>query len=78
MLYVSAVVLGKSGEDEMNVLKKWAVFTWPPEGDALLLMRLADAVVAIAVHIVTCVSVVQVDICRAVGAGASAELGEVT
>ena len=41
-------------------------------------MGLADAVVAVAVHIVAGVAVVQVDIGRAVGVCAGAELRQVT
>lgn len=40
-------------------------------------MSLADAVVAVALHAVTGVPVVQVDVGGAVGAGARAELGQV-
>lgn len=40
-------------------------------------MSLADAVVAVAVHVVASVSVVQVNVGRAVRAGSGAELGQV-
>lgn len=52
-------------------------FTCPPQGDALLLVSLADAVVAVAFNAVTGVPVVQVDVGGAVGAGARAELRQV-
>lgn len=52
--------------------------TWTPQRDALLLVSLADAVVAVAVHVVAGVAVVQVDVGGAVGAGAGAELGQIT
>lgn len=51
--------------------------TWTPECDALLLVSLAHAVVAVAVHLVAGVAVMQVDVGRAVRAAASAELGKV-
>lgn len=54
-----------------------AGLTLPPERDALLLVGLADAVVAVAVHVVAGVPVVQVDVGGAVGVGAGAELGQV-
>lgn len=53
-------------------------FTCPPQGDALLLVSLADAVVAVALHAVTGVPVVQVNVGGAVRAGAGAELRQVT
>lgn len=52
--------------------------TWAPEGDALLLMGLADAVVAVPIHPMARVPVVQVNIGRALRAGPRAELGQVT
>lgn len=48
-----------------------------PERDALLLVSLAHAVVAVAVHLVAGVAVVQVDVGGAVRAAAGAELGQV-
>lgn len=51
--------------------------TWSPERDALLLVGLADAVVAVAVQALARVPVMQVHVGRAVGAGARAELREV-
>lgn len=51
--------------------------TWAPERDALLLVSLAHAVVAISVHLVAGVAVMQVDVGRAVRAAASAELRQV-
>lgn len=55
----------------------WWPRTWSPEGDALLLVGLADAVVAVAVHSLTRVPVVQVHVGRAVRTGSRAELREV-
>ena len=52
--------------------------TWAPEGDALLLVGLADAVVAVALHIVAGVTVMQVHIGRTVGTDTGAELRQVT
>lgn len=51
--------------------------TLAPKRYTLLLVRLADAVVTVAVHVVAGVSVVQVDVCGAVGAVAGAEFREV-
>lgn len=51
--------------------------TLAPECYTLLLVSLADAIVTVAVHVVTGVAVVQVDVRRTVGAAAGAELGEV-
>lgn len=51
--------------------------TWAPEGDALLLVGLADAIVAVAIHTGAGVPVVQVNIGRALRAGPRAELGQV-
>lgn len=51
--------------------------TWPPQGDALLLMSLTDAVVAVAVHIVACVSIMQINVGWAVRVGTSTELRQV-
>lgn len=51
--------------------------TWAPEGDALLLVCLADAVVAVAIHAVAGVPIVQVNIGRALRAGPRAELGQI-
>lgn len=51
--------------------------TWAPEGDALLLVGLADAVVAVPIHAVAAVPVVQVHVGRALRAGPRAELGQV-
>lgn len=51
--------------------------TWSPQGDALLLVSLADAVVAVALHIVAGVSIVQINVGRAVRVGARAELWQV-
>jgi len=48
--------------------------TWTPQGDALLLMSLTDAIVAVTIHIVACMPVVQVHIGGAVGVGPGAEL----
>lgn len=48
--------------------------TWSPQSDALLLMSLTDAVVAVTIHIVARVSVVQVHIGRAVGVCSGTEL----
>lgn len=56
----------------------WWPRTWSPERDTLLLMSLADAIVAVAVHTLTWVPVVQVHIGWAVRAGPCAELREVT
>ena len=55
----------------------WRPRTWSPEGDALLLVGLADAVVAVAVHPLTRVPIVQVHVGRAVRTGPRAELREV-
>lgn len=52
--------------------------TWAPEGDALLLVGLADAVVAVAIHAMARVPIVQVNVGRALRAGPGAELGQVT
>jgi len=49
-----------------------------PEGDTLLLVGLAYTVVAIAVHPVARVPVVQVDVSRAVRAGSCAKLWQIT
>lgn len=51
--------------------------TLAPEGDALLLVGLADAVVAVAIHPVARMPIVQVHISWAVRAGSSAELWQV-
>lgn len=51
--------------------------TWAPERDALLLVSLTHAVVAVSVHLVAGVAVVQVDVGRTVRAAAGAELGQV-
>lgn len=51
--------------------------TCAPERDALLLMSLAHAVVAVPVHLVAGVAVVQVDVGGAVRAAAGAELRQV-
>lgn len=51
--------------------------TWSPQGDALLLVSLADAVVAVALHIVAGVSVMQINVGRAVRVGPRAELWQV-
>lgn len=51
--------------------------TWSPERDALLLVGLTDAIVAVAVHPLTRVPVVQVHVGGAVRAGPRAELWEV-
>lgn len=53
-------------------------FTWPPKGDALLLVSLADAIVAVAVNVVAGVSVMQINVWWAVGVGTSTELWQVT
>lgn len=55
-----------------------ALRTWSPERDTLLLVGLTDAVVAVTVHPLTRVPVVQVHVAWAVGAGTRAELWEVT
>ena len=49
-----------------------------PQCDTLLLVSLANAVIAVAVHVVAGVAVVQVDVGGAVRAGAGAELGQIT
>ena len=51
--------------------------TLAPKRDTLLLVGLADAVVTVAVHVLTGVAVMQVDIGGAVRAGAGAELRQV-
>lgn len=51
--------------------------TWSPQGDALLLVSLADAVVAVALHVVAGVSVMQINVGRAVRVGTRAELWQV-
>lgn len=51
--------------------------TLAPQRDTLLLVRLADAVVAVAIDVVAGVAIVQVDVGGAVWAGAGAELGEI-
>lgn len=60
---------------------KWRLksggLTCPPQGDALLLVSLADAVVAVAFDAVTGVPVVQIHVGGAVRAGARAELWQV-
>lgn len=53
-------------------------FTWSPQGDALLLMSLADAVVAVAFHVVAGVPIMQINVGRAVRVGTSTELWQVT
>lgn len=55
-----------------------AVLTLSPECDALLLVCLADAVVTVAIYTLAGVSVVQVDVSRAVRVGAGAKLWQVT
>ena len=55
----------------------WRGLTGAPQGDALLLVGLADAVVAVAVHAGAGVAVMQVHVGGAVGAGARAELWQV-
>lgn len=55
-------------------IKYTVVPTWTPQSDALLLMSLTDAIVAITIHIVARMPVVQVHIGRAVGVGTGAEL----
>ena len=55
----------------------WGPRPWSPEGDALLLVGLADAVVAVAIHPLAWVPVVQVHVGRAVRTGPRAELREV-
>ena len=55
----------------------WGPRTWSPEGDALLLMGLADAIVAVAIHPLAWVPVVQVHVGWAVRTGPRAELREV-
>lgn len=61
---------------QWRLMSGW--FTCPPQGDALLLVSLADAVVAVAFNAVTGVPVVQIDVGGAVRAGARAELWQVT
>lgn len=51
--------------------------TWSPERDALLLVGLADAVVAVAIHALARVPIVEVHVGRAVRAGPRAEFREV-
>lgn len=51
--------------------------TWSPQGDALLLVSLANAIVAVALHIVASVSVMQINVGRAVRVGPRAELWQV-
>lgn len=58
------------------VIRSW--ITRSPQGDALLFMCLADAVVAVAHHVVAGVTVVKIDVGRAVRAGTGAELRQVT
>lgn len=55
-----------------------AVLTLSPECDALLLVCLADAVVTVPIYTLAGVSVVQVDVSRAVRVGAGAKLWQVT
>ena len=52
-------------------------FTRSPQGDALLLVSLADAVVAVAFDAVAGVPVVQINVGWAVGVGAGTELWQV-
>lgn len=53
-------------------------FTWSPQCDALLLVGLADAIVAVAINIVAGVAIMQINIGWAVGVGTSAELWQIT
>lgn len=54
------------------------LFTWSPQGDALLLMSLADAVVAVAINVVAGVPIMQINVGWAVRVGTSTELRQVT
>lgn len=53
-------------------------FTWPPQGDTLLLVSLTDAIVAVAIYIVAGVSIMQINVGRAVRVGTCTELWQVT
>lgn len=53
------------------------VLTGAPQRDALLLMGLADAVVAVAIHAVAGVPVVEVDVRGTVGARPCAEFWQI-
>lgn len=52
-------------------------FTCSPQGDALLLMSLADAVVTVPVNVMAGVAVVQINVGRTLSVGAGAELWQV-
>lgn len=54
------------------------VRTLAPQRDALLLVSLANAVVAVAVHVLAGVAVVEVNVGGAVRAGSGAKLRQVT
>ena len=60
------------------MIRPCSLLTLAPESDALLLVCLADPIVAVSVHIVTGVPVMQVHISRAMGVGAGTELWQVT
>lgn len=57
---------------------QWRPRTWSPERDALLFMCLTDAVVAVTIHPLARVPIVQVHVGWALGADPCAELREVT
>lgn len=59
----------------MYTVQLW--FTWTPQGDALLLMILADAVVAVAFDAVAGMAIMQINVGRTVRVGTSAELRQV-
>lgn len=63
--------------DSLEADPRGGFSTWSPEGDTLLLVGLADAVVAVAVHPLTRVPVVQVHVGGTVRTGPRAELREV-
>lgn len=62
----------------MNKVVRLTNTTWSPQGDALLLVGLADAVVAVALHVVARMAIMQINVGRAVRVGTSAELWQVT
>lgn len=76
-IFAAVAVRVTCGVDSLKADPGGRFSTWPPEGDALLLVGLADAVVAVAIHPLARVPVVQVHVGWAVRTGPRAELWEV-
>lgn len=68
----------KSPKCRENIITKNFCYTCSPQGDALLLVGLTDAVVAVALNVVAGVSIMQINIGWAVRVGTSTELWQVT